>query len=75
MTMNRNEDEGEEVATEFAVSTEEEFVAEFTMEEVDSRKAKIESEEKISGGGRRQRRNDPSILKASVTIKAEVKKQ
>jgi hypothetical protein len=45
------------------------------MEEVDSRKAKIESEEKISGGGRRQRRNDPSMLRASVTVKAEVKKQ
>jgi hypothetical protein len=45
------------------------------MEEVDSRKAKIESEEKISGGGRRQRRNDPSMLMASVTVKAEVKKQ
>ncbi len=73
--MNRNEGEAKRFTTEFAEGAEKEFGAESTMEGVDSRKAKIESEEKISGGGRRQRRNDPSILKASVTIKAEVKKQ
>jgi hypothetical protein len=69
--MNRKGEEAKRFTTEFAESTEKEFGAEFTMEEVDSRESKIEREEKISGGGTRERGNAPSRLRASVTVKAE----